>query len=324
MDVLRRFSGDTGDLVAAMHARTPTVFEPHDPPTDLLPLEELDDLLDGGLLRVPYVDVVTEGRDLPASRYCALRHPTYHQPQYGYVDGRLVRKLVADEGATLLLRYVDHWHPRTAALCTALEESVGRQVEAFYFVTPPGTVGRPVHRDDADVVVVQIVGAKQWWVHDPPTSADWKPGPTEAPGAVAVAPLIRPGQVLLVPRGSAHRAEATGEGPSVHLSFTIRDAGATQLLDALRTCLSAGAEPELRPVDEHRRLATAAELLDHARMALDKLTPQALLDEARRNMRQQRLPRGTPLAGMQDLGQLKGLPDIPAPSPTGVLRPPTS
>ncbi|MFI2260921.1 JmjC domain-containing protein [Streptomyces tubercidicus] len=300
MDVLRRFSDDTGDLVEAMRARTPTVFAPQDPPTDLLPLEELDDLLDGGLLRVPYVDVVTEGRDLPASLYCTLRRPTYHQPQYGYVDGHIVRDLVAAAGATLLLRYVDHWHPRTAALCTALESSVGRQVEAFYFVTPPGTVGRPVHRDDADVVVVQIAGAKQWWVHEPPASGDWEPGPTEAPGAVALAPLIRPGQVLLVPRGSAHRAEATGEGLSVHLSFTIRDAGAAQLLDALRSCLSAGAEPEIRPVDENRRLATAAELLDHARTALDKLTPHALLDEARRTMRPERLSRGTPLAGMRD------------------------
>ncbi|MGW1789344.1 JmjC domain-containing protein [Streptomyces tubercidicus] len=300
MDVLRRFSDDTGDLVEAMRARTPTVFAPQDPPTDLLPLEELDDLLDGGLLRVPYVDVVTEGRDLPASLYCTPRRPTYHQPQYGYVDGHIVRDLVAAAGATLLLRYVDHWHPRTASLCTALESSVGRQVEAFYFVTPPGTVGRPVHRDDADVVVVQIAGAKQWWVHEPPVSGNWEPGPTEAPGAVALAPLIRPGQVLLVPRGSAHRAEATGEGPSVHLSFTIRDAGAAQLLDALRSCLSAGAEPEIRPVDENRRLASAAELLDHARTALDKLTPQALLDEARRTMRPERPPRGTPLAEMRD------------------------
>lgn len=46
------------------------------------------------------------------------------------------------------------WHPATGALTARPAEDLGRHVEAFFF-TPAGCQGLAVHRDDADVFVLQ-------------------------------------------------------------------------------------------------------------------------------------------------------------------------
>jgi ribosomal protein L16 Arg81 hydroxylase len=76
----------------------------------------------------------------------------------------------------LLLRYVDQWHPATTELVARLSEEIDRRVEAFLFVTPADNQGLAVHRDNADVFVLQVAGSKTWYVHDGPAMTDWTPG----------------------------------------------------------------------------------------------------------------------------------------------------
>ncbi|MFB7598711.1 JmjC domain-containing protein [Streptomyces sp. NPDC056160] len=281
MDVLHRFTDDTDTFHATLGQGEPAVFRPADPPTELFPLDELDHWLDTGLLRVPYLQLVTEEGEVELPRYCPPR-AVLNRIEHGYADGAAVRELRT--GATLLLRYVDQWHPGVRGFCASMREGLGRQVEAFYFVTPPGTQGRPVHRDDADVLVVQISGTKDWHLYGAPDTDRWAPGAAAVTDAPEFTARLAPGEILYVPRGHAHRAVATGADASAHLSFTVREAGGSHLHAALADLLSGRSVP-LRPIGEAQPLDTADQILAAARAALSGLTAETLVARARSRMR---------------------------------------
>ncbi|MEW2625141.1 cupin domain-containing protein [Streptomyces sp. NPDC048106] len=281
MDVLHRFTDDTSTFHATLVQGKPAVFRPADPPTDLFPPGELDHWLDTGLLRVPYLQLVTEKGEIELPRFCPPR-VVLNRVEHGYVDGAAVRELQSE--ATQLLRYVDQWHPGIRAFCAAMREQLGRQVEAFYFVTPPGTQGRPVHRDDADVLVVQIGGTKDWYLYGAPDNDRWAPGTADVTDGPVFTARLDPGEVLYVPRGHAHHAVAVGADASAHLSFTVREAGGTQLHAALAELLTTRSAA-LRPIGETELLAAADQMLTDARAALSELTAESLVDRARTRMR---------------------------------------
>lgn len=88
----------------------------------------------------------------------------------------------------------------------------------------------PIHHDDVDVIVIQLVGNKRWYVSEQPAKLvnQWK-SLAEAPPELAPYQVydVQPGDLLYLPRGTAHTVESTSE--SVHLSIgfvpvTIREA----------------------------------------------------------------------------------------------------
>ncbi len=280
-DALHRLTGD--DPLEAVWRKEPRVFRPADPPTGLLTLTDLDAVLDSRLLRLPYLELVTTERTVDPSRFCPPR-TVQGRPVHGYPDPAAVRNLVADQH-TLLLRYVDHWHAPVTAFCAHLATALRRKVEAFYFVTPPGTQGRPVHRDDADVFAVQITGAKDWYIHDgPPADGHWAPDRTDSPGPLRLTARLEPGQVLYVPRGFAHRAVAVEGTVSTHLSLTVREAGTPHLRALLNSLLTEGPALPPRPGTDADLIDAAGQLLDHARKVLAGLDGTGLLDAVRTSM----------------------------------------
>lgn len=93
----------------------------------------------------------------------------------------------------------------------------------------------PVHYDDVDVIVIQLVGTKRWYISEqqPKLANKWK---SLAEGPPTLEPYklydVQPGDLLYLPRGTAHTVESTSE--SVHLSIgfvpvTIREAIAAAL-----------------------------------------------------------------------------------------------
>ncbi|MFH8472364.1 JmjC domain-containing protein [Streptomyces sp. NPDC018000] len=285
MDWLKRCVRDEQEFFATYWRRAPAVLRPDDPPVDLLDTVELDGLLDSGLLRVPYIGLVHEGRDVPTERFCTPR-VVLGEIVEDYADAALVRHLVDNEGATVLLRYVNQWHQGVRALTTGLAEQLGRQVEAFCFRTPAGTQGRPLHRDDADVLAIQISGEKRWRIHAGPADGNWEPAKEDGdPGEVLLETVLRPGEVLYVPRGFAHHADAVGETPAVHLSLTVREAGTANLYALLQALLAEGTALPGRPLDDDALADAAASLIDHTRRTLADLTPETLVAHARAAMR---------------------------------------
>ncbi|BAJ26320.1 MULTISPECIES: cupin domain-containing protein [Kitasatospora] len=279
--MLTELTGDADAFAKAVAEGIPQVFRPTGRPAGLPGVEELETVLNGGLLRVPYVEMVRDGAVVEPELFCATRTVAGRR-ESGWADPARISALLA-EGATLLLPQLDQWHAGVRAMATDIALHLGRRTEAFCFTTGAGRRGLDVHRDDADVLVVQLAGAKDWTVHEPPADGHWRPGLAPAPGPVALRTALTPGEILYVPRGAPHTA--TGHrGLSVHLSFTIREATTGRLHAALGEFLTTpglptGDLPE-RP-DTSEVLATAAEVLRLGRERLAALTPEELLQLAR-------------------------------------------
>ncbi|MFI6149299.1 JmjC domain-containing protein [Streptomyces sp. NPDC051109] len=285
MDWLTRCVGDEQEFFTAHWRRAPAVLRPECPPVDVIGTAETDALLDAGLLKVPYIGLVHEDGHVPVERFCTPR-VVLGELVEDYADGDLVRRLVEEERATVLLRYVDQWHQGVRALSAGLGEQLGRQVEAFFFRTPAGTQGRPLHRDDADVLAIQIGGEKRWQVYGGPRDGNWEPAREDGdPGEPLLETVLRPGEVLYVPRGFAHRADAVGDAPSAHLSLTVREAGTANLYALLQAILADGADIPGRPLDDRELTEAAATLIEHQRRAVDAVTPRTLVALARDAMR---------------------------------------
>ncbi|WP_326693463.1 JmjC domain-containing protein [Streptomyces sp. NBC_01766] len=272
--------GDIKSFSDRQWQREPAVFRPATlaPPFDL---GELDAAFDGGLLRTPYLEMVRSNKVvIPSDAYTTARvvNGTTH---HDFADRAKVLALLRAR-ATLLLRHVDQWHRPTGALVARLSEEIDRRVEAFFFVTPAGGQGLAVHRDDADVFVLQVSGRKTWYVHDAPTVADWAPGelPDDERSPRLLRSVLEPGSVLYVPRGFAHRAVGA-TGLSAHLSLTIRDISLQDLRTALEQRLSEGLDLPPRPLGEAAIVDACATLLSHVRAKLDTIEPDDLRLAAR-------------------------------------------
>ncbi|MEU9040933.1 MULTISPECIES: JmjC domain-containing protein [unclassified Kitasatospora] len=289
--------GDVESFAGRRWQREPALFTPGAlaSPFDL---DALDAAFDGGLLRTPYLEMVRSDKvTVPPEAYTTSR--VVNGVTYGgYADrAKVLARLHA--GATLLLRCVDQWHRPTGELVARLSEELDRRVEAFFFLTPAGGQGLAVHRDDADVFVLQAAGRKTWYVHDAPTVADWSLGelPDDEHSPRLLHRVLEPGDVLYIPRGFAHRAVGAA-GLSAHLSLTIRDLSLSDLRTALARRLTEGLDLPARPLGQAAIADACATLLGHVRAEADTIGPEDLLLAARAATRSgaARQPVGPPRA----------------------------
>ncbi|KUJ69272.1 hypothetical protein ACZ90_13090 [Streptomyces albus subsp. albus] len=268
-------------------------------------LTDLDAALASGFFREPYLEMWRDGKRLPVKEFTESRTVARETPA-GFADGARVHSLL-DDGATILLRCVEQWHGPTRRMLHALADELGLPVEAFYFVTPEGRPGLPLHRDDGDVLVVQVAGSKSWCVHEGPADGEWYAGrvqPHEPQPAELFRTVLHPGDVLYIPRGFAHHATGR-DGLSAHLSLAIREIGVADLSDTVRERVLRDAEAETadtgpRPLSEDAITAAAKTLLDHARRQLAELTADALVAHARQR-RMDRMPVEPPNLSLSDM-----------------------
>lgn len=268
------------DAVAPNWHKEPRHFRPGADRHALIGLESLDALLDSGLLRTPYAELVHRGTKVPHEQYCVERQVRAVRAG-GFVDQARVRALL-DEGATLVLPRVDQWHSATADLASAFTARTERRTYGFSFFTRDGAPGVDVHRDDSDVIMIQTAGSKHWTVYEPPRDGEWSDGPTDDPGEPVLEVELCAGEALYVPRGCAH-AGIGGSAFSGHLSLTLPQPGLVELRQGLIRLLSAaGRELPPRPVDDAAMADAARLLLADARDRLAALAPDDLLGQAER------------------------------------------
>ncbi|MFD8781907.1 JmjC domain-containing protein [Kitasatospora sp. NPDC059599] len=274
METLRSLVGDPAPFLETVWRRRACLLRPPAPLTAPVTLADVDDVLASGLLRIPYLELVAQGKALEQGEYTSAHH-LIDRSFRGYADVAKVMRHV-DAGATLLMRNIEHWHSGAAALVGRLGAELSRGVEAFLFVTPPGRKGFDSHRDDADVFVLQLHGSKRWQVHAVPADGCWRTGPEPEPGPVQLETTVHAGEVLYVPRGAPHSAVGHSDGLSFHLSLTVRQPGTADLRSALTRRFEDGLDLPPLPVDPAELRRTAAELLDHYRKRLADLTPEEL------------------------------------------------
>lgn len=179
-----------------------------------------------------------------------------------------------------MLPRLDHWYQPVTALAAAMSKETRHRVDAFQFYTPPGEQGLPVHRDDADVVLVQTAGSKRWTVYPGPVDGMWNAGKVAEPGDAIFEGELSSGEVLYIPRGFGH-AGVAGDRFSAHLSLVIGQVGTSEMRSALtRAIAKAASDLPPRPLDEPSLVRTATRLLTDVQQLVASLSPERLVEMA--------------------------------------------
>ncbi|MGW2343579.1 cupin domain-containing protein [Streptomyces sp. NPDC001661] len=245
--------------------------------SDVFGADAVDELVSSRGLRTPFLRVAKDGAVLPESSYTSSGG--VGATIADQVDDTALWRLFVD-GATLVLQALQRTWAPVGDLCAELSAELGHPVQANAYITPPMNRGFDDHYDVHDVFVVQIQGRKRWLVHEPVHPDPLRDQPwTDRRDAVAEAArepayidtVLEPGDVLYLPRGWLHAAEAQGE-VSVHLTLGVhvwtRYTLAEQLAEAalatlrddpdMRASLPLGDAAGAGAIDDIRQRLTAA------------------------------------------------------------------
>ncbi|MGW1296143.1 cupin domain-containing protein [Streptomyces sp. NPDC002533] len=195
--------------------------------SDVFSPSAVDELISRRGLRTPFLRVAKDGATLPSSSFTAPAG--VGATVADQLDDTALWRAFAD-GATLVLQALHRtWEP-VADLVSGLSTELGHPVQANAYVTPPQNRGFDAHYDVHDVFVLQIEGAKRWVIHEPVLPDPLRDQPwTDHRAAVAdraahgtphLDTMLRPGDVLYLPRGWLHSAQAQGQ-VSVHLTLGV-------------------------------------------------------------------------------------------------------
>jgi len=240
---------------------------PDEARASLVSLEAVDAMLTTRVNRHPDVSVVN------------ATHPV--EPE-DYTDGedlvdpiRVARLFAA--GGTIIINNLDQYSPRVRALVSQLEAELRVHAQANLYLTPGGAQGFAAHYDSHDVILVQVIGQKQWRLYDSPKGLPMRgerfdPAATK-PGERTAELLLQPGGVLYIPRGLMHDAVAVDDGPSMHVTIGLH---AFRWSEVLLEALAAQAlvDPDLRaglPLGALRSDASVDALREAMRARVDRL-----------------------------------------------------
>ena len=173
--------------------------------------------------------------------------------------------------------------PQLSEFTRALEMVFEKPVGVVIFWSQAGAAA-PVHHDEIDVIVLQITGSKRWFISQEPATLPntWK-GIGEGPPPLGRYSTydVEPGDLLYVPRGTAHTVQSTSE--SIHLSIgfvpvTVRDS-----LNAVLDHLS-DVDKTLRTdvglrADNVASGQASQSIIEQVRLGLKKLSEQCQSDE---------------------------------------------
>ncbi|MGW0708161.1 cupin domain-containing protein [Streptomyces sp. NPDC002643] len=203
-------------------------------PGSLITWDDVNTILATHRLEPPRFRLSADGEMLPAYRYTApvttRRHTVWHRLHPAELHACLA------EGASLVIDAVDELHPPVGRAAMELERWLRTGVQTNLYASWTAREGFGVHWDDHDVVVIQIDGAKRWKLYGPTRTApmykdtDEPEPPPEEPIAELV---LRPGDVLYLPRGWWHSVAASEGEHSLHLTFGIQTTTGAQLLSWL-------------------------------------------------------------------------------------------
>lgn len=197
--LLARLVGDVERFAADHWGRAPMRRTADGDWSDLLTVGDVEEQLLQGA-RGPTFRLVRSGEVLPragSTRPVRLGGEVVDDA----ADVERISAAVAD-GATLVLQGLQRTSLEIARLCRALERATSHAVQANAYLTPAGAAGLAAHRDEHDVLVLQLSGSKHWDV--------------DGLGPVHLAS----GDVLYLPAGTRHSATAQQEA-SLHLTIGL-------------------------------------------------------------------------------------------------------
>jgi ribosomal protein L16 Arg81 hydroxylase len=171
----------------------------------LFSASRLEDLLNAIPIPSTAVLVVLEGR-------------TFSVRDSSDLKNRITR------GATVIVQDINQYDDSIREMNARLSAELGEPVRINMYFSQAGKRGYNTHYDTHDVFVAQIIGKKRWRLFDKPLEDPLfvqKYHPTEPPINVLCDCVLKPGDLLYIPRGHWHDATAE-DVPSVHLTIGIR------------------------------------------------------------------------------------------------------
>lgn len=210
---------------------------------------------------------------------CHIRTPVAPPPKPRPVESaaefhELIRQYHS-RGYTVRIPEMTDLSPELDRFTRALEFLVGNPVGVVAFWSATDAEA-PVHYDEIDVIVIQLLGTKKWFISDAePTLANtWKSlGEVEPPLGQHSIYDVGPGDLLYVPRGTPHTVRSTGE--SLHLAIGFLPVTTREAITAAIDYLS-DLDRTLRmnlgkQADSYTRNMDARTILDQIRSAVAKL-----------------------------------------------------
>lgn len=143
-------------------------------------------------------------------------------------DAKKVMALL-HRGASLVANDIDSLTPVMSGAAAAIENRLSTKVQANLYCSWQQHQAFGSHFDTHDVIAVHVAGEKLWNIYetrmDNPIAhpkfksfgQDWHDGNR---GAIAQQVLMRPGDLLYIPRGLYHDAMATSDG-TIHIAFGV-------------------------------------------------------------------------------------------------------
>jgi hypothetical protein len=135
------------------------------------------------------------------------------------------------DGCSVVQNHADLISPWIATICHDLQ-TVFPYVFAQTYLTPPFSQTLNPHADDRDVIVIQLLGQKEWKVYEnvpieypyPHEQVGKRPDlpvpPFVLDGPTSVSQTLKPGDMLYIPRGHVHQAYSSDD-VSCHITVAI-------------------------------------------------------------------------------------------------------
>jgi ribosomal protein L16 Arg81 hydroxylase len=289
---------------------------------DLITVADVDELVSRRGLRTPFLRMARGGRVLNARDYTGPGGAGAE-----VADQALDERVLAGfaDGATLVLQGLHRVWPPVGEFTRRLAADLGHPTGANAYLTPPGDQGFWTHYDTHDVFVLQVAGSKRWRVHRP-TVVDplpSQPGRTEEVTATtdqqpALDVGLEPGDVLYLPRGWPHAAQAR-QDLTLHLTVGIFPVTRYALVEALLSV--AADDPALRaslPLGtDFTDPAIFAETASHLCGWLAEVPPERVADRLRAKLWRQVRP--APIRPLAQAGALRSVGPDTRVTPRGQL-----
>ncbi len=268
--VVEQWGGRSAVAAALGERRLHGRLEP-DVAASLMTWTDVAQVLVGHRLTPPEINLIeTTGRRVNPARYVDSTSSPRRQ-RMPLVDLAAVAEILGT-GATLVVNDIDTVLPTIGATAWDLSELVGEHVGTHLYATRGATPAFPPHWDVVDVLVVQVEGAKHWDVYGPGTPNPISPA-TDPDNVQPPEPewsgVLRPGDVLYLPRGWWHGVRGTG-GTSLHLSYGFQSQTGLAYL-AWLTMLAKQAAPFRTDVPH----TGADDVEQHAKLLLESLVQLA-------------------------------------------------
>lgn len=174
-------------------------------------------------------------RNLKMWADCKPVHPDHYTAPMQTLEGMARRPDPAKveaafaRGATLVLNDVDCLTPALRAVANALEQTLLGLASANVYCSPGGRQAFASHYDDHEVFAFHIAGEKRWRVYEgrldnpvgqPAPRPDLQQLHDRSKGEVLFEAVMRPGDLIYLPRGQYHDALASTD-LSLHVTFSV-------------------------------------------------------------------------------------------------------